>query len=131
MINSRGIQENLIEIKTFVSPHSLDDVLKVSKAIEAMPPGKVAVLCDPDVTEMNGLLVSHGRWIGSQNSDTGIVVSSGTKSLKPGQRVCFLPLHGLRCSAPEFNWVAEGMEVRLYGVSCPWYDSILGVLEND
>ena len=96
----------------------------LSKAIRVLP-GRLAVLCDPPVTEEGGILVAAGQYSGSRNSDSGTVISSGLVQFEVGDRVGFLPMHGLRCDARNFEWVPDGMEVRIYGVACPVYDSVV------
>ena len=122
------INKNLIEVKTFVVPHSSDKVDELSRVVVVLP-GRVAVLCDPHVEEQSGIIVAPGKYKGSQDSDSGTVIASGVEALKVGDRVGFLPMHGLRCSHEEFDWVPEGLEVRFYGVSCPYYESLI-VLEG-
>lgn len=122
------IRENFVEVKA-VEPHSLEVVLKARSAVSVLP-GRVAVLCDPHVSSVSGILVASGKWQGSQDSDTGIVLRSGVSEIREGDRVAYLPMHGLRCTSKEFDWVPEGCEIRLYGVSCPVWDSIVGVLED-
>ena len=122
------INENLIEIKTFVVLHPDAVVAEMAAKVQTLP-GKVAVLCDPHVEKQGGILVAPGKYRGSQNSDSGTVIASGVGALKIGDRVGFLPMHGLRCNSPEFNWVPDGMEVRFYGISCPCYESLI-ILEG-
>ena len=118
------IRENYIEIKTFVLPHPPSMIEEMAQRIQALP-GKVAVLCDPPVEKQGGILVAPGKYKGSQNSDTGIVIASGVNELKLGDRVGFLPMHGLWCPSSEFDWVPEGLEIRFYGVACPYYESLV------
>ena len=118
------IDENLIEIKTFVVPHSAKVLAEMAAKVQTLA-GNVAVLCDPLIEEQGGILVAPGKYRGSQNSDSGTVIASGVCALKIGDRVGFLPMHGLRCTSPEFDWVPDGMEVRFYGISCPYYDSLI------
>ena len=91
------IRENLIEIKTFVMHHPSAVVDELASAL-SVPPGRVAVLCDPHIEEQSGILVAPGKYKGSQDSDSGTVIASGVSALKVGDRVGFLPMHGLRCS---------------------------------
>ena len=123
------IKENFIEIKPFVKPHPPETVEMLAKQITALP-GRVAVLCDPHVDQQSKILVAPGKYKGSQDSDTGVVISSGVKTLTVGDRVGFLPMHGLWCQPQEFNWVPDNMEVRIYGVACPYYESLI-LLEED
>ena len=118
------IRENLIEVKTFVSPSPQSVIDELAAIVTAMP-GKVAVLCDPPVTEQQGILVAPGKYKGSQDSDSGTVIATGVSALKVGDRVGFLPMHGLRCTHEEFDWVPEGLEVRFYGVACPYHESLI------
>lgn len=122
------IRENYIEIKTFIQPHSLETINTLANFL-TVPPGRVAVLCDPHVDKHGEILVAPGKYRGSQNSDSGTVVASGVRAIKVGDRVGFLPMHGLRCSSPDFNWVPAGLEIRFYGVACP-YDESLIILED-
>ena len=122
------IRENFIEIKSFVNPHPPDIVQELANRVTVLP-GRVAVLCDPHVESQRGILVAGGKYRGSQNSDTGVVIGSGVKDLKVGDRVAFLPMHGLHCTHEHFNWVPPGLEVRFYGVACPVYQSLL-ILES-
>ena len=122
------IRENFIEIKTVAATHDGAVVARLSSLITVLP-GRVAVLCDPHVEQQGGILVAPGKYSGSQDSDTGTVIASGVRALKFGDRVGFLPMHGLRCKSDEFEWVPEGMEVRFYGISCPFYESLV-ILEG-
>jgi hypothetical protein len=117
------INDNLIEIKTFVNPHPTTTVNNMATKLTVLP-GRVAVLCDPHVEHQGQIFVAPGKYRGSQDSDTGTVISSGVKTLKLGDRVAFLPTHGIRCTAEEFDWVPPGLEVRIYGVACPYDDSL-------
>ena len=120
------INENMIEIKSFVNRHTSGVLAEMAAKVQTLP-GKVAVLCDPDVHAQFGILVAPGKYSGSQNSDSGVVIASGVRELKVGDRVGFLPMHGLHCKSEEFDWVPEGLEVRFYGVACPYYDSLIGL----
>ncbi len=122
------INENLIEIKTFVVPHPDEVLAEMVAKVQALL-GRVAVLCDPHVEQQGNLLVAPGKYKGSQDSDSGTVLASGVPALKVGDRVGFLPMHGLRCNSDEFDWVPDGMEVRFYGISCPYYESLV-ILEG-
>jgi len=119
------IIENLIEIKPYAPKCDPEMVEMLSKRFTLLP-GNVAVLCDPflETTEA-GIYLPDGKWRGSQNSDTGTVIGSGYRGLKKGDRVAFLPMHGLRCSHKEFDFVPEGVEVRFYGVACPVWESLV------
>ena len=123
------IRENFIEIKTFVKPHPPHIIDQLATQI-TVPPGRVAVLCDPHVDKQGEILVAGGKYKGSQDSDTGVVIASGVQQLKPGDRVGFLLMHGLHCKSENFDWVPEGMEIRFYGVACPYYESLI-ILENE
>ncbi len=122
------IKENYIEIKSFVASHGPEIIERLSSVVKPLP-GRVAVLCDPHVDRQSGILVAPGKYKGSQDSDSGTVIASGVLTLKVGDRVGFLPMHGLRCSPDEFSWVPTGAEVRLYGVSCPYHESLV-ILEG-
>ncbi|MEI8282368.1 MAG: hypothetical protein WCG75_08180 [Armatimonadota bacterium] len=122
------IKENFVDIKSFVVPHPRNIIDKLAAQVQVLP-GRVAVLCDPHVEQQAGILVAPGKYKGSQDSDSGTVIASGVRTLNVGDRVGFLPMHGLRCSSDEFSWVPEGAEVRLYGVSCPYHESLV-VLEG-
>jgi hypothetical protein len=122
------IRENFVEVRV-VEPHPLS-VIEQARELVSVLPGRVAVLCDPHVTSVSGILVASGKWEGSQDSDSGVVLRSGVSEIQEGDRVAFLPMHGLRCSRKEFDWVPEGCEIRFYGISCPVWDSIVGILEE-
>lgn len=124
------ILENLIEIKKGAQMHDENTFLACQDAIQSVLPGNVAILCDKhlEATE-SGLLMPDGKWKGSQNSDTGTVLHSGYRYLKAGDRVGFLPMHGIRLSAPEYKWVPEGCEIRIYGVACPVNESLVRIEE--
>lgn len=124
------IIENFIEVKPHAKKADPSIVEMLSTRLKTLP-GNVAVLCDPflETTEA-GIYLPDGEWRGSQNSDTGTVVASGYKGLKKGDRVAFLPMHGLRCGSKEFDFVPDGWEVRFYGVACPVWESLV-LLEED
>ena len=123
------LRENYIEVKANNKPQPLEKIIDAKKAINGMPRGRVAVLCDPDITKEGSILVAYGKYEGSMNSDTGVVIGSTAPGFNQGDRVMFLPLHGIRCSKPNFSWVPDDCEIRFYGVACSVYDS-LHVLEN-
>ena len=118
------IRENLIEIKTFVMHHPSAVVAELARVV-IVPPGRVAILCDPPIEQQSGILVAPGKYKGSQDSDSGTVIATGVSALKVGDRVGFLPMHGLRCTHEEFDWVPPGLEVRFYGVACPYHESLI------
>jgi len=118
------LRENFIEIKSIAKPQPLEKIIEATNAIQALPKGRVAVLPDQDITMEHGILVAPGRYGGSMNSDTGVVIGSTVKGINQGDRVAFLPMHGLRCSKPDFPWVPDDCEIRFYGVACPVYDSL-------
>ena len=120
-----GIRDNFIEIKASAVQHDPETVQKCIDAIEALPPGRVAVLCDKHVEQIGQILVAYGVFEGSMDSDSGTVIHSTYKHLKQGDRVGFLPMHGIRCSYPAMDWVPEGVEIRLYGIACPINDSLV------
>lgn len=123
-LKGSGCRENFIEVKSSAKQWDAEIFKKCQDAIENLTPGKVAVLCDKHIEEQNGILVAPGYFKGSQDSDTGTVLHSRYRHLKAGDRVGFLPMHGMRCSQPEDSWVPEGCEIRFYGMACPVNDSL-------
>jgi len=120
--------DNIVFIKP-VTPHPMEKVLQASERIKPLP-GIVAVMADPFVEQVNGILMPDGKYRGSQDSDTGTVVASGVSELRTGDRVAYKPMHGLRCGYREFPWVPEGTEVRFYGIATDWYESIVCKIEE-
>ena len=96
-----GIRENFIEIKK-AEQHDEETFKACQEIIKDLTPGKVAVLCDKNIEKQGEIFVAYGIFEGSQNSDSGTVLHSRYPHLKAGDRVGFLPMHGLRCSK---RWV--------------------------
>ena len=126
-LKGSGIRDNFIEIKADAQIHDEATFKACQDAIVAVTPGKVAVLCDKHVERIGSVLVAYGVFEGSMDSDTGTVLHSGYKWLQAGDRVGFLPLHGLRCHQPEMSWVPEGCEIRFFGFACPVNESLVKI----
>jgi hypothetical protein len=77
------------------------------------------------------VLMPDGKWRGSQDSDTGTVLHSRYRHLKPGDRVGFLPMHGIRCKPNEYSWVPDGCDIRFYGHACPVNDSLVKLEDGE
>ena len=82
------INENLIEIKTFVVLHPDAVVAEMAAKVQTLA-GNVAVLCDPLIEEQGGILVAPGKYRGSQNSDSGTVIASGVCALRLATELAF------------------------------------------
>lgn len=101
----------------------------VAARVRALPM-RVAVLMDPPSSTFEGssLLVPGGQFAGKYRSDTGTVVSSGIASLRIGDRVAVKPYDGYW--AEDRDWIPAGRQVRFYGVSSEWWESVVARLER-
>lgn len=106
-----------------------DIVSTVSRRVKALP-GRVAVLMDEVSDKFVGtdILVPGGKHSGKYRDDAGTVVSSGVQGIKQGDRVLVNPYDGLWMTDKDAAWVPEGREVRFFGVSSPWHDSLVAKL---
>jgi len=77
--------------------------------------GRVAVLMYSG--EKRGSILAPPS--GILNPDVGVIVNSGIP-LQEGTEVVCRPYHGKWID----DWQRSGRQLRLFGVSCPWYDSI-------
>ena len=124
MLKGSGIRENFIEVKSTAEQHDEETFRKCQDAIENLTPGKVAILCDKHIEKQGLIHVAHGIFKGSMDSDTGTVLHSRYRHLNAGDRVGFLPLHGIRCNPETNDWVPEGCEIRIYGMASPVNESL-------
>lgn len=118
MLRGSGIRENFIEVKSTAEQHDEETFRKCRDIILDVTSGKVAVLCDKHITKVGMIEVAYGIFKGSMDSDSGTVLHSRYKHLKAGDRVGFLPMHGIRCNPETNSWAPEGCEIRIYGMAC-------------
>lgn len=102
-------------------------VVFVASRVRCLPM-RVAVLMDQPAETFDGseILVPQGQHAGKYRSDTGTVVSSGVASLRLGDRVAVKPYDGYW--AEDRDWIPAGRQVRMYGISSEWWDSIVAKL---
>lgn len=81
-------------------------------------PGRVAVLMHKGEKRGGLYMPPSGRL----NPDVGYVYDTGTTYLKEGSEVIVRGYHGMWMDDFE-----DGRQLRLYGVICPWYESIVCV----
>lgn len=97
--------------------------LPVGVMVPKCLPGRAAVLMHKG--EKRG-----GIWMppsGRMNPDLGRLIDAGFDDLKPGNEVVVKPYDGKW----EDHW-HEDRQMRLYGVICPWHESILAQrLDNE
>jgi hypothetical protein len=105
-------------------------LIQALQAQIAVLPGRVAVVLDPvpECFAGSSLLTPQGAHAGKFRPDAGTVITSGVPDLHPGDRVLVKPYDGLWMTDRDADWVPRGREIRFYGVSAPWYESVIAVL---
>lgn len=79
-------------------------------------PGRLIIIEDSCEKKGEIYLPTSGR----MSPDTGTVGASGVAEVEVGTRCGVLPGHGLYVE----DWQSTGWNLRLLGISCPWYESV-------